>query len=118
MNAYCYALMLIFPYKHEGRAYLDHLIIPLFIFLILLSWTSPSEQTTSAKKIEDKVSKAVEVFVGRIQKMENDFIRYEMANDCHGSLWHMILTFLNITALMHSCLRSLFYYIPLTAWNF
>jgi len=79
---------------------------------------NPSEQTTSAKKMEDKVSKAVEVFVGRIQKMENDFIRYEMANDCHGSLWHMILTFLNITALMHSCLRSLFYYIPLTAWNF
>jgi len=35
---------------------------------------NPSEQTTSAKKMEDKVSKAVEVFVGRIQKMENDFI--------------------------------------------
>jgi len=68
--------------------------------------------------MEDKVSKAVEVFVGKIRKMENDFIRYEMANSCHGSLWHMILTFLNITALMHSCLRSLFYYIPLTAWNF
>jgi len=35
---------------------------------------NPSEQTTSAKKMEDKVSKAVEVFVGRIRKMENDFI--------------------------------------------
>ncbi|KAL6645110.1 hypothetical protein ACP70R_016718 [Stipagrostis hirtigluma subsp. patula] len=35
---------------------------------------NPSEQTTSAKRMEDKVSKAVEVFVGRIQKMENDFI--------------------------------------------
>ncbi|CAN6307541.1 unnamed protein product [Urochloa humidicola] len=35
---------------------------------------NPSEQTTGAKKMEDKVSKAVEVFVGRIRKMENDFI--------------------------------------------
>ncbi|KAL6867363.1 hypothetical protein ACP4OV_015387 [Aristida adscensionis] len=35
---------------------------------------NPSEQITSGKKMEDKVSKAVEVFVGRIQKMENDFI--------------------------------------------
>lgn len=34
---------------------------------------NPSEQT-SGKKIEDKVSKAVEIFVGRIRKMENDFI--------------------------------------------
>lgn len=51
-----------------------------FFLILLLSWTSPSGQTTSAKKIEDKVSKAVEVFVGRIRKMENDFIRYEMSN--------------------------------------
>ncbi|WVZ55977.1 hypothetical protein U9M48_006570 [Paspalum notatum var. saurae] len=35
---------------------------------------NPSEHTTSAKKIEDKVSKAVEIFVGRIRKMETDFI--------------------------------------------
>uniref|UniRef100_A0A0A9DEE8 Uncharacterized protein n=1 Tax=Arundo donax TaxID=35708 RepID=A0A0A9DEE8_ARUDO len=35
---------------------------------------NPSEQTTSAKKMENKLSKAVEVFVGRIRKMENDFI--------------------------------------------
>ena len=55
-----------------------------------LSWTSPSEQT-SAKKMEDKVSKAVEVFVGRIRKMENDFIRYAMANGCNGSHWYMVL---------------------------
>ncbi|AQK58728.1 hypothetical protein ZEAMMB73_Zm00001d053092 [Zea mays] len=34
---------------------------------------NPSEQT-SAKKMEDRVSKVVEVFAGRIQKMENDFI--------------------------------------------
>ena len=55
-----------------------------------LSWTSPSEQT-SAKKMEDKVSKAVEVFVGRIRKMENDFIRYAMANGCNGFHWYMVL---------------------------
>ncbi|PWZ06977.1 hypothetical protein Zm00014a_016369 [Zea mays] len=34
---------------------------------------NPSEQP-SAKKMEDRVSKVVEVFVGRIRKMENDFI--------------------------------------------
>jgi hypothetical protein len=31
----------------------------------------------SAKKMEDKLSRAVEIFTGRIQKMENEFIRYE-----------------------------------------
>ncbi|CAD6202626.1 unnamed protein product [Miscanthus lutarioriparius] len=51
---------------------------------------NPSEQT-SAKKMEDKVSKAVEVFVGRIRKMENDFIRYAMANGCNGFHWYMVL---------------------------
>jgi hypothetical protein len=30
-----------------------------------------------AKKMEDKLSKVVEVFIGRIQKMENEFIRYK-----------------------------------------
>ncbi|ONL94997.1 hypothetical protein ZEAMMB73_Zm00001d028203 [Zea mays] len=52
---------------------------------------NPSEQTRSAKKMEDKVSKVVEVFVGRIRKMENDFIRYAMANDCNGFHWCMVL---------------------------
>ncbi|GJN08663.1 hypothetical protein PR202_ga26612 [Eleusine coracana subsp. coracana] len=33
-----------------------------------------SSQQMSAKKMEDKLSKAAEVFIGRIQKMENDFI--------------------------------------------
>lgn len=70
-----------------------------------LSWTSPSEQTTCAKKMEDKVSKAVEVFVGRIRKMESDFIRYAMANDYHDSHWYMILYL--PTPLMHLCLRML-----------
>jgi hypothetical protein len=41
--------------------------------------------------MEDKVSKVVEVFVGRIRKMENDFIRYAMANDCNGFHWCMVL---------------------------
>ncbi|TVU47950.1 hypothetical protein EJB05_07568 [Eragrostis curvula] len=35
---------------------------------------NPSKQTTSVKKMEGKLSKAVEVFVGRIRKMENDFM--------------------------------------------
>ncbi|XP_062210340.1 uncharacterized protein LOC133911897 isoform X2 [Phragmites australis] len=35
---------------------------------------NPSEQTTSAKKMEEKLSQAMEVFVGRIRKMENDFL--------------------------------------------
>jgi hypothetical protein len=34
----------------------------------------PSEQMMGAKKMEDKLSKVVEVFIGRIQKMENEFI--------------------------------------------
>ncbi|KAI4983190.1 hypothetical protein ZWY2020_023682 [Hordeum vulgare] len=37
---------------------------------------NPSEQRTSAKQMEDKLSKVVEVFVGRIRKMENDYLRY------------------------------------------
>ena len=32
---------------------------------------------SSAKQMEDKLSKVVEVFVGRIRKMENDYLRYE-----------------------------------------
>ncbi|EMS68616.1 hypothetical protein TRIUR3_10733 [Triticum urartu] len=36
---------------------------------------NPSEQRTSAKQMEDKLSKVVEVFVGRIKKMENDYLR-------------------------------------------
>ncbi|VAI08406.1 unnamed protein product [Triticum turgidum subsp. durum] len=36
---------------------------------------NPSEQRTSAKQMEDKLSKVVEVFVGRIRKMENDYMR-------------------------------------------
>jgi hypothetical protein len=64
-----------------------------------LSWTSPSEQTTSAKKMEGKVSKAVELFVGRIRKMETDFVRYEMANDC-GSHCSMIFLKLSPTLLL------------------
>jgi hypothetical protein len=51
-----------------------------FLFFIagfILSLTSPSEQTMSAKKMEDKLSRAVEVFTGRVRKMENEFIRYE-----------------------------------------
>lgn len=35
---------------------------------------NPSEQRTSAKQMEDKLSKVVEVFVGRIRKMENDYL--------------------------------------------
>lgn len=31
----------------------------------------------SAKKMEDKLSKAAEVFIGRMRKTENDFVRYE-----------------------------------------
>uniref|UniRef100_A0ACD5X0R0 Uncharacterized protein n=1 Tax=Avena sativa TaxID=4498 RepID=A0ACD5X0R0_AVESA len=36
---------------------------------------NPSEQGTRAKQMEDKLSKVVEVFVGRISKMENDYLR-------------------------------------------
>lgn len=35
---------------------------------------NPSEQRTSVKQMEDKLSKVVEVFVGRIKKMENDYL--------------------------------------------
>uniref|UniRef100_A0ACD5TW53 Uncharacterized protein n=1 Tax=Avena sativa TaxID=4498 RepID=A0ACD5TW53_AVESA len=35
---------------------------------------NPSEQGTRAKQMEDKLSKVVEVFVGRISKMENDYL--------------------------------------------
>ncbi|CAM0871963.1 unnamed protein product [Alopecurus aequalis] len=35
---------------------------------------NPSEQITRSKQMEDKLSKVVEVFVGRIRKMENDYL--------------------------------------------
>jgi len=35
-NEYCYVLLLIILYKHEGHACLDHLIVQMLIFLILL----------------------------------------------------------------------------------
>lgn len=35
---------------------------------------NPSELRTRAKQMEDKLSKVVEVFVGRISKMENDYL--------------------------------------------
>lgn len=39
---------------------------------------NPSEQRTSAKQMEDKFSKVVEVFAGRIRKMENDYLSLNM----------------------------------------
>ena len=109
-NEYFICICLYSFYKHEGHAYLGNLIVlvQMLIFLFFtVSWTSPSEHTTSAKKIEDKVSKAVEIFVGRIRKMETDFIRYGMVNDWWFSLAYDYLSFPNITALMHLCLRIL-----------
>jgi hypothetical protein len=69
-------VLLLISYKHT--AYLKNFVVLIFYFsCFFLSLTSPSEQTMSAKKMEDKLSRAVEIFTGRIQKMENEFIRYE-----------------------------------------
>jgi hypothetical protein len=57
--------------------YLYNFVVLFFTPDFILYLTRPSEQMMGAKKMEDKLSKVVEVFIGRIQKMENEFIRYK-----------------------------------------